>query len=192
MLNKLSKLCVGFLFVFWSSVSLADGPYIELKVGANAPTNLKDLTQVGNFSLDFGNGFTGALALGFAMDHMRFEAELSVTDANFTEINDVQIATIDRQIDGGLTTAMVNGYYDLTDDFIITPYVGIGVGLASTKLSTISDSKRVAFQAITGFRYKIQNNLWVGGEYRYFRTGTEGELDSFKSSSFMTTFAVVF
>ncbi|MGY8985400.1 MAG: outer membrane protein [Sphingomonadales bacterium] len=192
MLNKLSKLCVGFLFVFWSSISLADGPYIELKLGANAPSNLKDLTQVGNFSLDFSNGFTGALSLGFATDHMRFEAELSVTDANFTSMNDVQAAIIDRQIDGGLVTAMVNGYYDLTDDFIITPYVGIGVGYASTNLSTISNSKRPAFQGITGFKYKVKDNFWVGGEYRYFRTGTEGELDSFKSSSFMTTFEVGF
>ncbi len=189
MFNKLSGLVVGVLITFWSSISLADGPYMELKIGANAPSTAKDLTQLGSFSLNFDKGFTGALALGFATDHMRFEAEISVTDANFRI--DQGLPSLSA-LDGSLVTAMANAYYDLTNDFIVTPYIGVGVGYASTKLSTASGGKRAAFQAMAGLKYEIKGNVWVGGEYRYFRTGTDGDLDSFKSSSFMATFAIGF
>ncbi len=189
MLKKISNLCVGLLFIFWSSASWADGPYMELKFGANSPSTLKDLTQVGSFSLNFNNGFTGALAVGFATDHIRFEIELSTTDAKFRIDQGVPNTTA---FDGSLVTAMANAYYDLTNDFIITPYVGVGVGYASTKLSTASDGKRPAFQAMAGFKYEIKSNFWVGGEYRYFKTGADGKLDGFKSSSFMATFAIGF
>ncbi len=177
-----STFLISVLFI--SSAS-ADGLYAELRIGATAPSTLKDTAAVGQFNLNFKNGFVGSIAVGLNFDNLRIEGELGISAADF-RIEDVNAdATV---LDGSLVTGMINVYYDLVDDKIITPYVGVGTGFSTTKLSTQSDGAKLAFQVMVGARYNIRGRLWFGGEYRYFRSGTDGTLQAFKASSFRATF----
>ncbi len=173
-----------FGFVMLAGTAAADGLYIELKMGASAPSTLKDSVNPGALSLDFKNGFVGSLAVGLNFDNIRIEGELGIAGADFDILDGNADATI---LDGKLVTGMVNVYYDLLDDKIITPYVGLGTGLSTTKLSTQSDGAKLAFQAMVGFRYNFSGRMWFGGEYRYFRSGTDGTLKAFQANSFRAT-----
>ena len=58
MLNKFSSFAVVILIFFWTNSSWADGPYMELKLGANSPSNIKGLTQIDLLhSLNFSNTY---------------------------------------------------------------------------------------------------------------------------------------
>ena len=169
--------------------ALADGPYLDVKLAAVAPKTIKGATQVGQFNLDFENGFSGAIAAGWAFEHFRTDLEFNLIGADF----DVVDGGIDQTItDGSLKTLMTNVYYDLTDGFFVTPYVGVGVGISFTDFNNISDGKHVAYQGMAGFRYNLSGNFWVGAEYRYLNTGSDQGIDNFKSSSFMATFSLGF
>ena len=185
-----TSLCVLFSSLLLTSHSaMADGPYLEVKLAAIAPSNIKDATKVGNYSLDFENGYSGSLAVGWATDYLRVEGEINFIGANF----DIEDGALDQTLtDGSLKTLMANIYYDLTDDFIITPYIGVGLGYANNSLKDLSEGSHIAAQAMVGAKYELTDNLWIGGEFRHLKSGTDGDLEDFKANSFMATFKIGF
>ena len=167
----------------------ADGPYLDVKLAAVAPSTLRGATEVGQYDLDFENGISASLAAGWAFDHLRTEVELNLIGADF----DIVDGGVDETItDGSMKTAMVNVYYDLTDGFPVTPYVGMGAGISFSDLNSLSTGNHLAYQGMAGFRYNLSGQFWVGAEYRYMNTKTDGDLEAFKSSLFMATFSVGF
>lgn len=85
---------------------------------------------------------------------------------------------------GNLTTQalMLNGFYNFVGlNAKVTPYVGVGAGMANVKANgrTDSDSAVVnssdnvfAYQAIVGAKYSLNDAWSLGLDYRYFRTAT--------------------
>ena len=183
-------LCAGISSgVFFPSMARADGPYLDVKLAAVAPATIRGATQVGSYDLNFDNGISAGIAVGWAFDHLRTEAEVNIIGADFKLIDGALDETV---TDGSMKTVMANAYYDLTDGFPVTPYVGLGAGMSFSDLGNISDGGHLAYQAMAGFRYNLSGQFWVGAEYRYMNTKTDGDLEDFKSSLFMATFSVGF
>ena len=102
-------------------------------------------------------------------------------------------------------SAMVNGLYDFPVDWVVKPYVGIGVGIADYQTHNIrlsyglgptssASSTTIAYQGIAGIGYSVTPQLVLGAEYRYFGTidhptGTAG---SYKSRSALLSIRYVF
>jgi len=183
-------LCAGISSgVFFPSMARADGPYLDVKLAAVTPATIRGATQVGSYDLNFEDGISAGISVGWAFDHFRSEVELNILGADFDVVDNALDETI---TDGSMKTAMVNAYYDLTDGFPVTPYVGLGAGMSFSDLGAVSDGGHLAYQAMAGFRYNLSGQFWVGAEYRYMNTKTDGDLEDFKSSLFMATFSVGF
>lgn len=75
---------------------------------------------------------------------------------------------------------MANGYYDIDTGSAVTPYVGAGIGYASTKVRfnpsgvAIADDKdgSLAWQLIGGLSYRLSDNTELYTDYRYFDGGS--------------------
>jgi opacity protein-like surface antigen len=179
------------IFIFFAGIieAKADGPYLDLKIAAVAPSTIRDASKVGQFDLDFSNGISGSFAAGWAFKHARMEAEVNLIGADF----DIVDGGIDQTLsDGSIKTFMINAYYDLADDFIVIPYVGAGVGLGTTDLTLSSTGSHLAYQAMAGIKYNLSGNFWVGAAYRYMNVQTDSGVETFKSSMFMATFGIAF
>lgn len=94
-------------------------------------------------------------------------------------------------LNGDITTVygLLNGYYDFDTGSNWAPYLGLGIGAASIKLNSailgVDDTDTVpAWQGMLGLTYRISDNVWARGGYRYFGTadaeiaGTEFEVQS--------------
>ena len=142
-------------------------------------------------------------AFGYDYGKLRVELQLNRTEANVNRHDGVTAADIDlSNIDAGVlisgnvgdlgvstgvlvadgtgetetTTVMINGYYDFEFDGDITPYIGFGIGSASTDVSFApsntpildDDDTSFAWQLILGADYAIAENVSFFGNYRYF------------------------
>ena len=106
--------------------------------------------------VDGGPGILAALALGYRRGHLRIEGEYSYLttsydDYSLTRIGDEETLTkADQELaiaDGGVGDLLAhlflgNLYYDFAPNSRITPYVGVGTGVARTSLDYYSRWKR--------------------------------------------------
>jgi len=75
---------------------------------------------------------------------------------------------------------MANGYYDIDTGTSVTPYLGAGLGYASTKVRFnpsgvgIADDSdgSFAWQLIGGLGYQLSDTIELYADYRYFDGGT--------------------
>ena len=81
-------------------------------------------------------------------------------------------------LNGDITTVygMFNGYYDFDIGSNWAPYLGLGFGAAGIELDSatlgVDDTDTVpAWQGMLGLTYRISDNVWARGGYRYFGTG---------------------
>lgn len=65
---------------------------------------------------------------------------------------------------------MTNAYYDFRNSSKFTPYVGLGIGMAS--FSNDASDINFAYQANLGVDYQLKPNLTLGVNYRYIHWGT--------------------
>ena len=147
-------------------------------------------------------GFFTAVAAGLDFGVYRLEAELgyhrsNLGDSSLTSSygNDVSskmpnvsgfYAAGPYDAEGSVSVAsfMVNGLYDIdlndlpfiNTTLAITPYVGLGLGVANVDYDSpgmIDDSATTfAYQLMAGVGYDITPNWNVGVEYRYFGTAS--------------------
>ena len=137
-----------------------------------------DITGTGiDTSVEFDPGPVAVIAAGYSFDN-GFRSELELAG----RWNDAE--TVGGASGSGDTTAfsgMLNILYDVDiDNGGFTPYVGAGLGAAhiedsgisSVNGSSISDDDTVlAYQAMAGISYDL-NQMWaLTADYRYFSTG---------------------
>ncbi len=148
---------------------------------------------------DSDTGGVGAVALGYMIPttvqpfaNMRVEAELGY---RYNKIG------INTNLSANTFTAsqqtvsyMANAYYDFRNPSRVTPYVGIGTGVAQMRArvrdvtldTTVTDNSTFwAYQAMAGLAYSpttLPNTDWTIG-YRFFQTRDSGEEgDTFHSA----------
>ncbi len=168
-----------------STVAIADdeGFYAGANIGFNFQ---QDQNSTGNpnrdLDLDFDNGgfYAGQIGYKFKENHIgriRTEFELSYRENDVDDIvfnNNSVVGGGDQDVLAGLA----NVYYDFTSVHNkLTPFVGAGIGFANIDSNvsynngnaTLNDDDNVfAYQAIIGADYKINDQLSIVSDARYF------------------------
>lgn len=142
------------------------------------------------------------LALGYKFGPTRLEGEIGYQKNDFDDVT-VTVAGVGSASlkgvgvpfsgDTEVTSFLMNGYYDFTNDSAFTTYVTAGLGLAKVEGSmdlpsvgaSASDSDTVfAYQIGAGVEYALNQTVSLDVRYRYFATSdpsfdtTDAEFDS--------------
>lgn len=127
--------------------------------------------------IDFDDGTMYSAAIGYMPNggNMRYELEY------FNSENSLSGAAtlFPGQLSGDMTVdaLMLNAFYDFTNETLITPYIGAGIGGARTSLQSVDlalsggeTDTQMAYQLMTGLSYepKILRNVAFSVGYRYF------------------------
>ncbi len=117
----------------------------------------------------YGGGFRSEFEVGFRRN------DLDSVSAAGTFFGTAVAAN--AALNGDVSTAygLINLYYDIDMRSAWSPYVGAGIGGASVELDSttldVDDTDTVlAYQALIGASYRISDNVWARGGYRYFAT----------------------
>ncbi|MET4699193.1 OOP family OmpA-OmpF porin [Constrictibacter sp. MBR-5] len=150
-------------------------------VGAGGAYNFKpdaDVKGDVDGKIEYGSGWGATVTAGYAFGGPRLELEGGYRE---NKGDDCPVAGCDK---GTMTnwSAMVNALYDFNTGTPITPYAGVGVGAARTKVKDVDSKTVFAYQGILGVAYDVTPELKAFADYRYFATEdmkgtTDGGLD---------------
>jgi outer membrane protein OmpA-like peptidoglycan-associated protein len=128
--------------------------------------------------VEYDNGTTMLGAIGYAMGNgLRFEGELA---RRMNDVDSFTTSGVSTSTDGDarVLSLMANALYDFKTGTPLTPYVGLGVGLASLKMSNSAPPAAatgretdLAWQGIVGAAIKLTDALDLTADYRYFDMG---------------------
>ncbi len=152
---------------------------LYMKGTAGASMNQDQDFSAGGISgdADFDTGWAGTAAVGKDYSNWRMEGEFGYrdNDVDSTSAGGASLTSPGGSVD--VTTAMLNGYYDIETGTPFVPYLGAGVGLAHVDVDNYSgggatiangDDNVFAYQAIAGTEYRFDER-WSGIlEYKYF------------------------
>lgn len=171
--------------------------------GVNPPLEIPAGAGLG-WNTEFDSDLVVSGALGYDLGQFRLELAMGHNESNVNKHFDVTAAGIDlSSIDAGVliagnegdlgtpvaslvsdgtgeiktTSLMVNGFYDFELGGDLTPYVGVGIGLARADVSFApsatpivnDDDNGFAWQAIVGAEYTITDRIGFFGNFRFFR-----------------------
>ena len=159
----------------WAQSNTYLSGYIGPMFRPDAGTNISGL-RTGSFDLDYDAGILLGGSVGVTLDnHFRVEGELAYRGST---TDDSQFFPAGGEMHIGALSIMANGFYDLDLNSPITPFFGVGVGLAFIRGaeenifgSDDTDSDvALAYQLMAGLSYNLspKANLFAG--YRYFDT----------------------
>jgi len=166
-----------------------DGYYARLEGGWN---HLEDLNSSGSstgltFSSEFDEGWIAGGAVGYKFGPYHIELEMDYRNNGVSGVHVANPGTLGAGLAGASSggggrytslTELLNGVYDLPwhPTPRLTPYVGLGIGMAGLKLQGVSvngtnlvgDSDIVfAIQPSVGLRYQVNDWIGLGLEYRF-------------------------
>lgn len=129
----------------------------------------KDILSEINF--DSGWGFIAAL--GYDMNGIRFEGEISLRAYDIDKIKIEGIGAIPVEGDFFALSYMANGYYDIKiRRSPFRPYVGIGFGVTHVDVDLkglySEGSTELAYQAMLGFAFRYSRKMFLRAGYRFF------------------------
>jgi opacity protein-like surface antigen len=74
----------------------------------------------------------------------------------------------------GSLSVMANALYDFLPTYVVTPYIGAGLGVAFIDGNTSLGSTQFAYQGMLGLAYNVNEQLRFSVEGRYFGTTNPG------------------
>ncbi len=165
-----------------STVQAADyGLYFAARGGYGIVMDVQDDTDPdAEVTLDPGPSLSFAAGVNFGL--LRAEGEITYSKYDFDEFVDSGGATA---IDGDATALrfMANLYYDITMLPIVSPYIGVGLGVVDSDAEGVisgsafeeSDTE-FAFQIMAGVGLELSDEIILEAGYRFFGT-TEWDED---------------
>lgn len=181
----------GSVGLGWAQAFSLENGYIKGFGGATWPSDLdttliEDGEQIALPSFDHDTGYTLGLAVGAAVTpNLSMELEYAYRKADFT----VSDRDEGDQTDGDTSAKalMVNALYvfDGMGSTGVQPYLGAGIGAANVEKSAggqdFEADRLLAYQLIGGVGYKVNPNVSLFAEGRWFQTeadkfdGPDGE-----------------
>ena len=176
MRGRRSRIVLGAAYALLVACGAAqaaeDGFYIGTAAGVNFTRDSKFSLTGSQPTASYDTGFAGLASAGYGLGSgLRFEGELGFRD---NDIDD--IAGISGAGDVSALTIMGNVLYDIDLGGRLTPYVGIGAGLAQVDFdganpvggSTVNDDDTAfAYQGIVGAAYEVSDRFKLTLDYRY-------------------------
>jgi len=178
--------------------------YDNAYLGAAGELNIlenEDVRNVINEEIKFkdGWGIFGTAGIRFN-DNYRTELEVGYRD---NKVKSIVGAPVTGSGHNRTWTFMANALYDFINSTPVTPYLGIGAGLADIKYSNVrlssttnidDSSMRPAVQGIAGVSYKVTDNVNIFANYQYLTTsrykiesssGSGVATDQYKANEFL-------
>jgi outer membrane protein OmpA-like peptidoglycan-associated protein len=189
MMRMATALLAALLASGATSTALAQskGFYVGGALGYTSPRD-SDVRGNGIARTDsYESALSGAGVVGYAHGNgVRTEIELSVRNNDVDRVTGTGAGSGAGAI--GATSGMLNLLYDLRPGAALTPYVGIGAGLAyvtgdgarSTTAGTGSikgSDTEPAYQLIAGVAYALADRVTLALDYRFLSTFQEPDLD---------------
>ena len=149
------------------------GFYVAADVGAALPKQ-SNISGMGiNASADFDTGWGGAAALGYQFERpFRTEFELGYRRAQVNGSGGMA-----QFGDADVASGMANAFYDFQNSSRFTPYLGLGLGIASVDFNQVGPfgtaqiddtTTSLAYQGILGVGWHLSDSIDVYTDYRYF------------------------
>lgn len=166
-------------------------PYLGLYGGVVIPQGESWKGDVGGnsakerFQASYKTGLTAGIVTGYDYGDWRFEVEAGYQTSAGDRAKNVKtdgIARGDHDLGGHLNvwSVLANGYYDMETGSTVTPFVGIGLGVAAVSaknidvrgedLSLDDSDMGFAYQGIAGVKLALSDTLSINASYRYFGT----------------------
>lgn len=147
-------------------VQANDGLY----VGGMAGVNFLDVHAGHHKKVGTKAGYTLGGVVGYKFcDDFRLEGEISYRNNSYKHLK-YHSQKVDLSGNTKAWSFMANGYYDLPVQWVVTPYVGAGIGYdkfcgkaASAKVS----DEGFAWQVMTGVNYDLCQGVQVNLEYKF-------------------------
>jgi OmpA-OmpF porin, OOP family len=201
----------------------SDGVYIGVDAGAvSANDSSLDIGVAANAAkIASGKGYDIGIVAGYDFGKFRIEAEASSRSADASGINvatagvplgsAATVTGFGQLAANGRTNAqslMANAMVDLGRNGGLQAFIGGGVGIANIRVKNVigqpvwlrDSDKGLAWQALAGLRYPLNDHIDVGLKYRFFngprakltdRLGRDVVTD-FRSHSIMASLAYNF
>lgn len=190
-MKKTLLLAASFL-ALTSVTAFAEGPYIAGDLGI-AIFHDSDIKPAGfaTETAEFDSAFGFDIAVGFSLkENIRAEAEIGYRKADVDTVDGINVGGGNSL---GVTSYMVNGYYDFTQlKLPVKPYVGLGLGFLDGKVKApgFSESDTVfGYQLMLGVSLPINRNFSVNAGYKLQGTFNDFEVQgdevSYSSSNLL-------
>lgn len=176
-----------------STARAADSDTGKIYVGANiglAVFHDNDITAGGTATVAYksGLGFVGAIGYKFSKN-LRLEGEYAYRS---NKVKDIGGDTSYNVLTMTVGNFGVNGYYDFAQvNLPVKPFLGLGLGYASGKLSgggVSSKDSEFSYQGIVGLAYPFDPNGNITVQYRYHSSqdfSKDGVNVAYSSSTFL-------
>ena len=169
------KFSLIFLMLLIPSQIFAEAkPYFSVGAGLAIPNNFEET----GVTVGLNTGFKATAAVGVEVNNFRTEIEYSYRE---TGLDYVEVSGIKVDIGGNanVNSLMGNFYYSFLGGGILSPYAGVGFGMAWEELSIDEvvgidipeergEEEGFAYQLMVGVTAKIIDRLSSDIEYRYF------------------------
>ena len=195
---NLNAVCLVSLLGFSISAHAQDsGNYLTFGLGITATEDTSFEVAGGTIDTEFDDDWNYSAAYGWKRDGYRYEVELVGGE------DEVKSHTLNGGAPlagptGGMNmlAVMFNGYYDFSTASAFTPYVGGGLGIAMIEAEGFGvaaipdvlddDDTVLAYQAMAGIGYDINEKTNIFAEYRYFGTDS-AEMTTSPATGSVTT-----
>lgn len=183
------SVCV-LAFFFSSPAYSAEGPYVSGNIGFAmlSDSDLTDSTIPGiTIDIEYDTGLALGAALGYDFGNTRLEGEISYQKNDFEKAS---LLGVDVDLTGDVTSLslLMNGYYDLVNNSVFTPYLSAGLGFAKVEVNDFNvpgsglpnsnyDDTVFAYQVGVGVGYAVNEKVTIDVKYRYFAT-SDPEFDT--------------
>jgi len=152
------------------------GYYVSGHIGLALANDVHD----DGINIDFDTGMAFTLAVGNDFGKGRIEGEFAYQENNFNKIS-AWGESVGLTGDVTFFSFLINGYYNIINNKIFTPYVSAGFGVVRAKIndlnafgSGLSDEKDkdtlFGYQIGAGIEYTLKKDVFIDVRYRYFIT----------------------
>ena len=179
------KKCLIVLFVlalvFASSYASAEGTYVKGSYGAFLFSDSTVKVQgVGSAELEFDTRLSLSGAVGSDLgNNTRVELELAYSTADLDRVTGPVGAT-GVAGDVNVWSFLLNCYYDIKSNSLITPFIGGGMGIANIEVDSGSSENDTvfAYQLGAGLGYAVNDSMTFEVGYKYIGTSDTEFQDS--------------
>ena len=175
-----STICLASLLGFGVSAHAQDsGNYLTFGLGITETDDTSIQIAPGTIDTEYDDDWNYSAAYGWKRDGYRYEVELvgGEDEVDFHTLNGG--APLAGSTGGiNMLAVMFNGYYDFSTASAFTPYVAGGLGIAMVEAEGFGaaaapdvlddDDTVLAYQAMAGIGYDINEKTNIFAEYRYF------------------------
>lgn len=183
---RILSISIALLFLLAPGAIARDkGFYVGLSAGGIVTAgDAENDSLAGNFNFSYKPGYMGSLAFGSRFDadsligEGRIELELGYRSNPLDQI-EFSDGKFDAEGDASAVSLMLNTYGEYPGSSTLTPYLGVGVGVATVSLegfalagsAVVDDSDSVfAYQFAAGIDWPLSERLTLDFGYRFFGT----------------------